>query len=282
MAATEESDAATALVSSDGSIFPLSEDQCNDGFSGSISPLSKDPCHGGFFGSISPLSEKKDSCNDGFSGDKEVDITTQSRFKLTSGELTYFRPELLSVVIQSNTLEQSVSTRASTCSKCAQFFDSVQDPNGLIDSVGAAQCSDSNYTNPHVAARPVDDDFMNSSDSFPASMAQRIALILLPLMTSPPPPPPHKAPLEKLHGCSTVAARARRPSRQESQTAQRRPFGPDTDSSPQSCIVRAATLRVSARWSTSSLSLSQTHSGSLRMLRVCSTTVLLRAALSEL
>jgi hypothetical protein len=41
-------------------------------------------------------------------------------------------------------------------------------------------------------------------------------------------------------------------------------------------------LKVSARWSTSSLSLSQTFSGSLRMLRVCSTTVLLRAALSEL
>jgi hypothetical protein len=77
-------------------------------------------------------------------------------------------------------------------------------------------------------------------------------------------------------------ARALRPSRQESQTAQRRPHGPDIDSSPQSCIVRAATLRVSARWSTSSLSLSQTFSGSLRMLRVCSTTVLLRAALSEL
>jgi hypothetical protein len=118
--------------------------------------------------------------------------------------------------------------------------------------------------------------------------------------------------------------RALRPSRQESQTAQRRPHGPDIDSSPQSCIVRAATLRVSARWSTSSLSLldlfwlpahascllyysspqsctvrvatlrvfarwstsslslSQTFSGSLRMLRVCSTTVLLRAALSEL
>jgi hypothetical protein len=102
----------------------------------------------------------------------------------------------------------------------------------------------------------VDDDFMNSSDSFPASMAQRIALILLPLMTSPPPPPPHKAPLEKLHGCSTVAARALRPSRQESQTAQRRPHRPDTNSSPQSCTVRAATLRVFARWSTSSLSLS--------------------------
>jgi hypothetical protein len=77
-----------------------------------------------------------------------------SRFKLASGELTYFTPELLSVVIQSNTLEQSVSTRASTCSKCAQFSDSVQDPNGLIDSAGAAQCFDSNYTNPHVAARP--------------------------------------------------------------------------------------------------------------------------------
>ncbi len=67
--------------------------------------------------------------------------------------MTYFRTELLSVVIQSNTLEQSVSTRASTCSKCAQFFDSVQDPNGLIDSAGAAQCSDSNYTNLHVAAK---------------------------------------------------------------------------------------------------------------------------------
>jgi len=80
---------------------------------------------------------------------------------------------------------------------------------------------------------------MNSSDSFPASMAQRIALILLPLMTSPPPPPPHKAPLEKLHGCSTVAARALRPSRQESQTAQRRPHGPDTDSSPQSCNAQS-------------------------------------------
>jgi hypothetical protein len=155
VAATEESDAATALVSSDGSISPLSEDQCNDGFSGSISPLSEDPCHGGFSGSISPLSEEEDSCNDGFSGDKEADITTQSRFKLASGELTYFRPELLSVVIQSNTLEQSVSTRANTCSKCAQFSDSVQDPNGLIDSAGAAQCS-------------------------------------------------HKAPLEKLHGCSTA------------------------------------------------------------------------------
>ncbi len=97
---------------------------------------------------------------------------------------------------------------------------------------------------------------MNSSDSFPASIAQRIALILLPLMTSPPPPPPHKAPLEKLHGCNSVAARALRPSQQESQTAQRRPHGPDIDSSPQSCTVRAATLRVSARWSTSSLSLS--------------------------
>jgi len=96
---------------------------------------------------------------------------------------------------------------------------------------------------------------MNSSDSFPASMAQRIVVILLPLMTSPPPPPPHKAPLDKLHGCSTVAARAFRPSRQESQTAQRRPHGPDTDSSPQSYSVRAATLRVSACWSTSSLSL---------------------------
>jgi hypothetical protein len=68
--------------------------------------------------------------------------------------LTYFIPELLSVVIQSNTLEQSVSTRASTCSKCAQFSNSVRNPNGLIDSAGAAQCSDSNYTNPHVAARP--------------------------------------------------------------------------------------------------------------------------------
>jgi hypothetical protein len=118
-------------------------------------------------------------------------------------------------------------------------------------------------------------------------------------------------------------ARALRPSRQESQTIQRRPHGPDIDSSPQSCIVRAATLRVFARWSTSSLflsdlfwlpvhapcllyysspqsctvrattlkslptgplhlSLSQTFSGSLRMLRVCSTTILLRAALSEL
>jgi len=71
-----------------------------------------------------------------------------------------------------------------------------------------------------------------------------------------PPPPPPPPPLEKLHGCSTVAARALRPSRQESQTAQRRPLGPDTDSSPQSCTVRATTLRVSARWSTSSLSLS--------------------------
>jgi len=77
-------------------------------------------------------------------------------------------------------------------------------------------------------------------------------------------------------------ARALRPSRQESQTAQRWPHGPDIDSSPQSCIVRAATLRVSARWSTSSLSLSQTFSSSLRMLRVCSTIVLLRVALSEL
>ncbi len=127
---------------------------------------------------------------------------------------------------------------------------------------------------------------MNSLDSFPASMAQWIALILLPLMMSPPPPPPHKAPLEKLHGCSTVAARALRPSRHESQTAQRRPHGPDIDSSPQSYTVRATTLRVSTRWSTSSLSLSlslsQTFSGSLRMLRVCSTTVLLRAALSDL
>jgi hypothetical protein len=51
-------------------------------------------------------------------------------------------------------------------------------------------------------------------------------------------------------------ARALRPSRQESQTAQRRPHGSDIDSSLQSCIVRAVTLRVSARWSTSSLSLS--------------------------
>jgi hypothetical protein len=150
----EESDAAAASVSLDGLISPLSEDQCNDGFSGSISPLLEDPCHGNFSGSISPLSEEEDSCNDGFSGDKEADITTQSKFKLASGELTYFRPELLSVVIQSNTLEQSVSTRASTCSKCAQFSDSVRDPNGLIDSAGAAQCSDSNYTNPHVATRP--------------------------------------------------------------------------------------------------------------------------------
>jgi hypothetical protein len=125
VATAEESDAAATSVSSDGSISPLSEDQCNDGFSGSISPLSEDPCHGGFFGSISPLSEEEDSCNDGFSGDKEADITTQSRFKLASGELTYFRLELLSVVIQSNTLEQSISTRASTCSKCAQFSDSV-------------------------------------------------------------------------------------------------------------------------------------------------------------
>ncbi len=111
-------------------------------------------------------------------------------------------------------------------------------------------------------------------------------------------------------------ARALRPSQKESQTAQRQPHGPDIDSSlqscnaqnlcplvhfislslsdlfwlpahapcllyyssPQSCTVRAATLRVSARWSTSSLSLSQTFSGSLRMLRVCSTTFLLRAA----
>jgi hypothetical protein len=62
----------------------------------------------------------------------------------------------------------------------------------------------------------------------------------------PPPPPP-----------------ALRPSRQESQTVQRRPLDPDTDSCrrrppppPQSCTVRAATLKVSARWSTSSLSLS--------------------------
>lgn len=39
------------------------------------------------------------------------------------------------------------------------------------------------------------DDFMNSPDSFPASMAQRIALILLPLMTTP--PPPQKEPLER-------------------------------------------------------------------------------------
>ncbi len=140
------------------------------------------------------------------------------------------------------------------------------------------------YTRRRTVVIVVDDDFMNSSDSFPASMAQWIALILLPLMTNPPPPPPHKAPLEKLHGCSTVAARALRPSRHESQTAQRRPHGLDIDSSPQSCTVRATTLRVSTRWSTSSLSLSlsQTFSGSLRMLRVCSTTVLLRAALSEL
>ncbi len=56
-------------------------------------------------------------------------------------------------------------------------------------------------------------------------------------MTSP--PPPHKAPLEKLHGCSTVAARAFRPSRQESQTTQRRPHGPDIDSSPQSCNAQS-------------------------------------------
>jgi hypothetical protein len=153
VAAAEESDAAAASVSSDGSIPPLLEDPCHGGFSGSISPLSENPCHGGFSGSISQLSEEEDSCNDGFSGDKEADITTQSRFKLAFGELTYFRPKLLSVVIQSNTLEQSVSTRANTCSKCAQFSDSVQDPNGLIDSAGAAQCS-------------------------------------------------HKAPLEKLHGCS--------------------------------------------------------------------------------
>jgi hypothetical protein len=147
--------AAAASVSSDGSISPLSEDQCNDGFSSSISPLSEDPCHGSFSGSISPLSEEEDSCNGGFSGDKEADITTQSRFKLASGELTYFRPDLLSVVIQSNILEHSVSTRASTCSKCAQFSDSVRDPNGLIDSAAAAaQCSDSNCTNLHVAARP--------------------------------------------------------------------------------------------------------------------------------
>jgi hypothetical protein len=34
VAAAEESDAAAASVSSDGSISPLSEDQCNDGFSG--------------------------------------------------------------------------------------------------------------------------------------------------------------------------------------------------------------------------------------------------------
>jgi len=139
VATAEESDAAAASVSSDGS----------------ISPLSEDPCHGGFSGSISPLLEEEDSCNDGFSSDKEADITTQSRFKLASGELTYFRPKLLNVVIQSNTLEQSVSTRANTCSKCAQFSDNVQDPNGLIDSAGVAQCS-------------------------------------------------HKAPLEKLHGCSTA------------------------------------------------------------------------------
>jgi hypothetical protein len=109
VATAEESDAAAASVSSDGL----------------ISPLSEDPCYGGFFGSIFPLSEEEDSCNDGFSGDKEADIITQSRFKLASGELTYFRPELLTVVIQSNTLEQSVSTRANTCSKCAQFSDSV-------------------------------------------------------------------------------------------------------------------------------------------------------------
>jgi hypothetical protein len=95
VATTEESDVVAASVSSDGS----------------ISPLSEDPCHGGFSGSISPLSEEEDSCNDGFFGDKEADITTQSRFKLASGELTYFRPKLLSVVIQSNTLEQLVSTR---------------------------------------------------------------------------------------------------------------------------------------------------------------------------
>jgi hypothetical protein len=37
VAAVEESDAATASVSSDGSISPLSEDPCHGGFSGSIS-----------------------------------------------------------------------------------------------------------------------------------------------------------------------------------------------------------------------------------------------------
>jgi hypothetical protein len=52
------------------------------------------------------------------------------------------------------------------------------------------------YTWKRTVIVVVDDDFMNSSDSFPASMAQRIALILLPLMTSPP-PPPHKVPLER-------------------------------------------------------------------------------------
>jgi hypothetical protein len=39
VAAAEESDAAATSVSLDGSISPLLEDQCNDGFSGSISPL---------------------------------------------------------------------------------------------------------------------------------------------------------------------------------------------------------------------------------------------------
>ncbi len=130
VAAAEEFDAAAAEF--DAAAASVSPD-------GSISPLSEDPCHGGFSGSISPLSEEEDSCNDGFSGDKEADITTQSRFKLASGELTYFRPELLSVFIQSNTLEQSVSTRVNTCSKCAQFSNSVQDPNGLIDSAPPLQ-----------------------------------------------------------------------------------------------------------------------------------------------
>jgi len=184
VATAEESDATTASVSSDGS----------------ISPLLEDPCHGGFSGSISPLSEKEDSCNDGISGDKEADITTQSRFKLASGELTYFRPELLSVVIQSNTLEQSVSTR-NICSKCAQFSDNVQDPNGLIDSAGAAQCS-------------------------------------------------HKAPLEKLHGCSTAL----------------KLFTDDTafpmhkiikqDEGGKKNLDAGGQYRTSARWSTSSLSFS--------------------------
>jgi hypothetical protein len=124
------------------------------------------------------------------------------------------------------------------------------------------------------------------------------------LQTAPPPPPPPLALRPSRQESQTAQRRplgpdidnppppppppALRPSRQESQTAQRRPLGPDTNSPPppppppQSYTVRVVTLRVSARWSTSSLSLSQTFSGSMRMLRVCSTTVLLRAALSEL
>jgi len=136
----------------------------------------------------------------------------------------------LSVVIQSNTLEQSVSTRANTCSKCAQFSDSVQDPNGLIDSppppppppplekfhgcstVAARALRPSRQESQTAQRRPLGPD----TDSPPR----------------PPPRPPRPPPLKKLHGCSTVAARALRPSRQESQTAQRRLLGPDTNSSP--------------------------------------------------